>query len=357
MDLNATANSPIAPLARPSAVAPPTVSSEYLRLFATGAEARGLDVRPIFAASGIGPAILGRPGARVGAVAAAEAWKRTTTRLGDPLFGLTLANSIPLGAVNLIDYLVMSSANVGDALGQVARFHPLMGDVEMVTLFVQGDEAHFRFHNRGILPYPIEMIMGVFVRRARELFNPGWSLRRICFAHAPLGPRSAYDRICQAPIKFQMPFTEAVFARDLLALPMPGADARLNAILTTEGEGALAAVAPATSTLSFVGTVKRTLEDGLSERDLSLTRLADQLGLSTRTLQRRLRTAGVTHRGLVRSVLQDRANRSLATRASQGQIARSLGYSGAGAFQRAFKRWSGTTPGRVRRKPPRSGSR
>jgi hypothetical protein len=94
-----------------------TVSSEYLRLFAAGAEARGLDIEPIFAASGIERAILGRRGARVGAGAAEEAWKQSTRRLGDPLFGLTLVETLHLGAMSLIDYLVVSSDDVGDGLG------------------------------------------------------------------------------------------------------------------------------------------------------------------------------------------------------------------------------------------------
>ena len=326
-------------------------------MFAAGVEARGLDIAPIFAASGIDAAILRRRGARVRVGAAAEAWKRITGLLGDPLFALKLADGLPMGAITLIDYLVMSSADVGNGLQGITRFAPLMNDAEQLTLTVQGDEARFRFHNGNGLPYPIEMIVGVFVRRTRDLFGPGWSLRRVCFAHAALGPRSTYDRICQAPVHFEMPYTEVVFARELLELPMPGADARVNAILTGEAEGALAALTPANGAPSFVGGVKRMLEDGLLEHDLTLTRLADQLGVSTRTLQRRLRAAGVTHRGLVRVVRQDHATQSLATRVSQGQIARNLGYSGAGAFQRAFKRWSGKTPGQVRRKPARPRSR
>jgi AraC-like DNA-binding protein len=335
----------------PAAAPTATVSSEYLRLFATGAEARGLDVEPIFAASGIDPAILGRRGARVGVAAAVQAWKRCTRRLGDPHFGLTMAESLPVGAVGLLELLIMSSADVGDGLGRVARYSTLLSDTERVTLTVQGDEARVRFHNCNDIPYPVEMYMGLFARRARDLFGPCWSFKRICFAHAALGPRATYDRICQAPVHFEMPFTEAVFARDLVALPMAGADAHLNAVLTAEAELGLAAITPPAGAPSFIDRVKRVLEDGLSERDLTLNRLADQLGVSTRTLQRRLRAAGLTHRGLVRGVREDAATRSLATRVSQGQIARTLGYSGAGAFQRAFKRWSGMTPGEVRRKP------
>src|SRR5207244_253060 len=115
-----------------------TVSSEYLRLFASAAETRGLDVGPIFAASGINRAILGRRGARIGARAAAEVWKRASRRLSDPLFGLTVADAIPIGALSLMDYLVMSSADVGDALGRVVRYAPLMSDAERLTLTAHG---------------------------------------------------------------------------------------------------------------------------------------------------------------------------------------------------------------------------
>ena len=325
-----------------------TVSSEYLRLFAFAAETRGLDVGPLLAASGIDRAILGRRGARVGARAAAEVWKRTTRRLSDPLFGLTVADAIPIGALSLMDYLVMSSADVGDALGRVVRYAPLMSDAERLTLTARGHEARFRCDSKNEVPHITEMIMGIFLQRARQLFGPSWSVKAISFAHSPLGPRATYDRICQAPVHFEMPFTEAVFARDLLAMPMAGADPRMSAIFTREADAALATLAPAAAP-SFIDSVKRVLEHGLAARDLTLTRLADHLGISARTLQRRLRAAGITHRGLVRGVREDLANRSLATRVSQGQIARTLGYSGPGAFQRAFKRWSGMTPGQHRR--------
>jgi AraC-like DNA-binding protein len=327
----------------------PTVSGAYLRLFTAAAETRGLDVRPIFTATGIDQAVLEKPVARVCANAMKEAWRRTTRRLCDPQFGLTFADSFPLGAMTLMDYLVISSADVGDAIGRVARYSPLMSDAEHLELSVHGREARFRCLSENEMPYISEMIVGLFVRRARELFGPDWRLKHVSFAHAAQGPLATYDRICQAPIHFEMPFTEMVFERELLASTMPGADPRMSAIFMAEADAALATVASPAVAPSFIDSVKRVLEDGLHARDLTLKRLAENLGISERTLQRRLRSAGVTHRGLVRGVREDLATRSLATRVSQGQIARTLGYSGTGAFQRAFKRWSGITPGQLRR--------
>src|SRR5262245_53703416 len=114
MDPNATANAHFAPGAGGPPVRPATtVSSESLRVFALGAEARGLDPGPILAAAGIDPGILGRRGARVGGASVAEAWTRACERFRDQLFPLTLGDAIPMGAVAPLDYLVLSSADVG----------------------------------------------------------------------------------------------------------------------------------------------------------------------------------------------------------------------------------------------------
>src|SRR5262249_17851045 len=137
--------------------------------------------------------------------------------------------------------------------------------------------------------------------------------------------------------------------RDLLEMPQPGADSRLKNILIAQAEELLAMLAPPARPQSFVERVEQTLADGLADGDPSLTRGADRLQLSMRTVPRRLRAAGGTHRGVVRQLRLDLASRSLAgAKVSQRQLARALGYSGAGAFHRAFKRWSGLTPGQVR---------
>ena len=44
-------------------------------------------------------------------------------------------------------------------------------------------------------------------------------MKRVSFAHAALGPRATYERIRQVPVQFEAPFTEAVFARELMSQP------------------------------------------------------------------------------------------------------------------------------------------
>jgi AraC-like DNA-binding protein len=325
-----------------------TVSSDYLRLLATGAESRGVDMEAIWRATQIDPAVLGVRGARLAWTLVERVWEQVIERIADPLFGLHLAEAIPFGAANLIDYLVLSSADIGAAIGKLARYSPLINEADHMTLVAEDDHARLRFQISTSHLHHIEMVVALFARRTRELFGPSWSLTQVSFSHPAQGPVESYETVLKVRTFFDCPVTEAVFPRELLALPMAGADSTLNASLTAQAEELLAAINPPQPEASFVALIERTLKDGLAKGDLTLMRLANQMGLSIRTVQRRLRAAGLTHRELVRGLRHNLATQSLDAPITQEQIARTLGYSGTGAFQRAFKRWSGIAPGQLR---------
>ena len=326
-----------------------SVSSEYLGLISYGAEVRGLAPAKIFRSVGIDPAILERRGARVGFEPVPRMWKAMADRLRDPVFGLGLAEVIPFGAADLIEYLLRNCATVGEALQMMVRYTPLLIDADRQSLTVSGREARLQLRTGTDVPAAAELFAGLVMRRSQEIYGPAWTVLSVSFSHDAQGPIGRYDRLFHAPVHFGMPFNEITFNRDLLEMPQPGADARLKNILIPQAEELLSMLAPPARPQSFVERVEQTLADGLADGDPSLTRVADRLQLSIRTVQRRLRDAGVTHRDVVRKLRLDLASRSLAgAKVSQRQLARALGYSGAGAFHRAFKRWSGLTPGQVR---------
>ncbi len=326
-----------------------SVSSEYLGMISYGAELRGLAPAKIFRSVGIDPAVLERRGARVGFEPVPRMWKAMGDRLRDPVFGLGLAEVMPFGAADLIEYLLRNCATVGEALTMMVRYTPLLIDADRQSLTVSGREARLQLRTGTDVPAAAELFAGLVMRRSQEIYGPAWTVLSVSFSHDAQGPLHRYDRLFHAPVHFGMPFNEITFDRDLLEMPQPGADARLKNILMAQAEELLSALAPPPRPSSFVERVEQTLADGLADGDPSLTRVADRLQLSMRTVQRRLREAGVTHRDVVRKLRLDLASRSLAgAKVSQRQLARALGYSGAGAFHRAFKRWSGLTPGQAR---------
>ena len=81
----------------------------------------------------------------------------------------------------------------------------------------------------------------------------------------------------------------------------------------------------------------------------TLERTAHALGMSPRTLRRRLADEGTTFSNLLAEVRRDLAQRYLGDRAlSIAEVAFILGFSEASAFHRAFRRWTNTTPRQFR---------
>jgi AraC-like DNA-binding protein len=81
----------------------------------------------------------------------------------------------------------------------------------------------------------------------------------------------------------------------------------------------------------------------------SIKETAEKLGVSTRTLRRRLEEKGTSYSVLVEGVRRKRAEELLArTRLSVEQIADALGYAETASFTHAFKRWTGSSPRQFR---------
>ncbi|MGH7287899.1 MAG: helix-turn-helix domain-containing protein [Myxococcota bacterium] len=92
-------------------------------------------------------------------------------------------------------------------------------------------------------------------------------------------------------------------------------------------------------------TVRGAIAEALCDGGPTLRVIAKRMGMSVRTLQRRLDDCGVVFKALVAEIRCELANRYLAEgRASLTEVAFLLGYSELSGFDRAFRRWTASTP-------------
>ena len=100
----------------------------------------------------------------------------------------------------------------------------------------------------------------------------------------------------------------------------------------------------------FVQSVRRAIGESVRHGEPSLSHVARRLAIGGRTLQRRLREYGADFKGLVDDTRRRFALRHLAdSEITLTEVAYLLGYSEVSAFNRAFKRWTGSTPSDHRR--------
>jgi AraC-like DNA-binding protein len=161
-------------------------------------------------------------------------------------------------------------------------------------------------------------------------------------------PRSIADHrwFFRAPLQFGRPRNALVFMRAALDLPLRKAEPELREVLERRVRDVIARLPPMDS---LAGRARFRLREALDHGRPTAASVGRQLGLSERSLHRRLRDEGTTLRRLLDGLRLDLAERYLREGVSINETAFLLGYSEASAFQRAFRRWTGSTPAAYRR--------
>lgn len=133
------------------------------------------------------------------------------------------------------------------------------------------------------------------------------------------------------------------FSKATLDLPIPSYDPRLRDLVVQHGESLLAARNRRSASLR--DRMEPLILDGFQDGAPSADDIAAKLGMSRRTLTRRLSEEGLTYRQVLDGVRLDVAYSYLRdTSLSLAEIAFQLGYADQAAFTTAYKRWTGKTP-------------
>lgn len=266
----------------------------------------------------------------------------------DPDIGLRLGTRIPFGLRPLLDNLLAASATLGAALELVDRrsLHP-------TSIF---GWRHRADQVAGIATY-VAVAPPDFVRARWHLDLQCASalsdLRRILLSadFSPLEVGFAYPRpmssrlhrtIFGCPVLFGQPETSISISAEMLELPLPGANPSLVKLLESLADQRSDEPTPPGDLRTLL---RRHIAASLRSGTPQLDSAARALGLSPRTLRRRLQALGTSFQAEVVVVRRNLAQQYLLRSDSSIQeISLALGFTKVTAFHRAFKRWTGLTP-------------
>ena len=271
------------------------------------------------------------------------AWAEAVRLSGDPTIALRIATATPPGAFGIVEYVCRSAPTLGEALRQWVRYLGLLDDAVLVGLVEEEDQLCVRLLQESDAPAPAshELCFALIVAHARALGAAPVSVTAVEFAHRCPGDLAAYQRWFDAPVRFDAETTQLVMSRTALRLGLTTADASLAAILTRHAD-ALHVERPEPPDLR--SQVKRVLGAALRSNDAQIEQVARRLGLTPRSLQRRLKDEGASFQSVREDVRRELAGRYLDDNLSFAEISFLLGFSEPSAFFRAFKRWTGLTP-------------
>jgi AraC-like DNA-binding protein len=208
----------------------------------------------------------------------------------------------------------------------------------------------------------IEFGVANLVRSLRFLAGVRLRPAEVNFVHPRKHELPRFEGFFGCPVRFGVRQNTVVFSRRQLALPIATADPRLLRILTRYGDEILAARADKSPDLRH--QVEKCIMKRLSRGDAETRTVAHDLGMSERTLARRLSELGVTFAQILDELRHVLALTYLRDdRLALSEVALLLGYSELSGFNHAFRRWTDTTPGEWRTKhqkkarPPRRANR
>ena len=249
-----------------------------------------------------------------------------------------------------VGFAAMTASTLGDALGLAERFGRTRTDAVTLVTRREGDTASVILEEHVPLGELREfMVTALFLGLAtigdglvgRSL--PGHV--EVTHAEPAYFPRFLQALPALEAVRFGRAVNRIVFPAELLELPLVSADPSATRLALEQCERELAALGTGAR---IVGRLRALLG---SEGCLGLEVAARRLSVSSRTLKRRLAEQGTTFSNVRDDVRRHRALLLLDNhRLSLDEVAARLGYSDTANFSRAFKRWTGKTPGEVRSK-------
>ncbi len=326
----------------------PTVTAITVAPVARAARRAGVDPGPVLARLGLNEQ--GTYEDRIPISRLFSLWETLVRSLHNPALPVLAAHYHEQDERSLLSFLCFVQQNVGDALRVVDRYWPTVTDAYRWTVEIRGSGCTLavpaapsgRLGWRCHVEYDVVDI----VRSSRRMTGGAARPLAVSFAHRAPPSIAPYSEALGLEPRFAAERTELVYPREVVDLPMPGAKPALARALTAQLDEMLARV-------SAAGTVSRVVRDlvpgMLRAGRATAERVAKRLGTGRRTLERRLAGEGTSFRALIDEARFRLAAEWLAD-VPIAEVALRLGYSDVRAFDRAFRRWSDTTPSAWRRK-------
>jgi len=203
-------------------------------------------------------------------------------------------------------------------------------------------------------PQRSEFSIALALRLAREATAAHLVPAEVLFAHTAPADATEHHEFFRSPIHFSSGVNGMVLSDADGARRIQAADAARAGVIRKRLDKALETLdekgQPADASSSIAARVRRVLIDGMGQEKRSVQTIGREMGLSARTLSRRLVEEGTSFREI-----QDQVRHHLAVAllgdasVSISEVAFFLGYAEPAPFHRSFKRWTGTTPQAHRR--------
>lgn len=305
----------------------------------------GVDVPAMLRRIGLDADQLVGRGARVPREYACALGREMVSASGLPDIGLRAAARARFEDFGLIGYLARYSENALAWLRRLDRYGRLVADALSIHTERRGDKVVLTcglLGGRPTIPAGVDVEVGGLVAMIRQGTNGAATPLSVVLPRPRPVDVEPYRRFFGAPVTFDGALMTLVYPLQPLIAPNEAADPQLVSILERRAEDALAELPELGSLTS---QIEAAISRRLAEGDLRFARIAEELGVTARTLRRHVGDTGRSYRRIVNDVRREHACALLREgKLSVTAVAERVGFLEPSAFARAFRRWTGNSP-------------
>jgi len=342
-------------------VANPTIAAGYPRGLVDFAMSQGADRAALLADAALTEAALSHQDNRVPVARYVALLEAAARMLNNPAIALHYGKAVRMQEISIVGLICEACETTMDVGRQLNRYAQLVVDDECdepATLmrgvmkdggvWIEGPSDLFTNH-----PLIAQAELARLVWNTRVMFKdtPDFATiafpRLVHFRFPDPGYGGEFERVFDAPVVFDSHWNAMLVDAEFLTLRQPPVNRYVFSVLSERADALLKSLQDSKTTR---GRVESELMRILHTGDVNMDMIADKLGLSRQTLYRQLKAEGVTFE----QVLDDLRHRLAldflsGKKVSVNETAYLVGFSDPAAFSRAFKRWTGSSPGALRR--------
>ncbi|MFT5484606.1 MAG: AraC-like DNA-binding protein [Halieaceae bacterium] len=325
-----------------------------IKQYLKAAEANGVDCCPLLDRAGIDPAVLNDNNKRISGTAMERLVVLLVAASEDPCLGLHSSRFVEPATYSVLGYISMNCSTLREVLAKIPIYEKIVGDMGVSSTDSLGDRVLLRWQCQFQDPiakrHEVETVIASWNAYTRNFLHVEASYADgIWFEHSePDDPSllAEYADIFACEVLFNQPASGILMRQTVLDEPLPQANQILLHSLLDHATQMLANI---DRNQPLATQVKNLLRLMLVEHSPSSTLIAEKLGMSGRTLQRKLQEEGLAYKDVLNELRLELALHYLKnSQLSLDNIANKLGYAESRSFYRSFKQWTGHTAGSYR---------
>ncbi|MCY1280290.1 putative HTH-type transcriptional regulator [compost metagenome] len=298
------------------------------------------------------PEVLGNPNGRLSFLDFNLLVSAVMLRGDEPALGLVLGQRLNVSTHGILGYAVLSSANLGTAIGFALKYYRVLGLAFELEMVEAGERVELRASESmplgALNRFAAEGLMTSLFTIARFLVGEELRDVQVGFAYPPPSYAGRYQAVFGTPVVFDQPYHRLSLPRAYLERPMALANPATVQMCEQQCEALLASLDVQDGLLTRVRRLLLARPGNFPDLDSA----ARALHTSGRSLRRHLAQMGTSYQQVLDDVRKRLALEYLgSTHLPLFEIASLLGFSDPSNFRRAFRKWTGKLPSDYRAGP------